>query len=51
MSFIPFDGLGMDHAAMLELVKRMNENDDRKWVLRENQPPAFMGFFTIIYPA
>lgn len=30
---IPLDGLGMDDKAMLELVNRMNANDDRKWVL------------------
>ena len=29
---IPLDGLGMEELAMRELVNRMNENDDRKWV-------------------
>lgn len=30
---IPLDGLGMDEKAMLELINRLNANDDRKWVL------------------
>jgi hypothetical protein len=30
---VPLDGLGMSRASMLELVSRMNANDDRKWVL------------------
>jgi hypothetical protein len=29
---IPLDGLGMQEAAMRELVNRMNKYDDRKWV-------------------
>jgi hypothetical protein len=29
---IPLDGLGMDEVAMRELVNRMNEKDDRKWI-------------------
>jgi Holliday junction resolvasome RuvABC DNA-binding subunit len=34
---VPLDGLGMDEKAMLELVNRMNQNDDRKWVFEQGQ--------------
>lgn len=30
---LPLDGLGLDERAMLDLVNRMNENLDGKWVL------------------